>query len=98
MATTVYQPGDDLALTLFDTQRRPNTKTLLTFARSHCEMDEDRNRLALAKVAHGVPIVQQEMALHMAHMAYMAHTPSFKEIGQMMLAQWAQGMGTSLQS
>lgn len=91
VTTTVYQAGDVLALTLCGTKRWPNAKTLIAFARSHCEMSEARARRALAEVAHGVQMARQDMALHMAH------TPRFADIGQMMLAQWAQGMSTSLQ-
>ena len=92
VTTTVYQPGDILALTLGGTKRWPNAKTLIAFARSHCEMSDARSRIALAEVAHGLQMARQEMAEHMAH------TSSFAEMGQMMLKQWDQGMATSLQS
>lgn len=76
VTTTVYQPGDLLALTLYGTKRWPHPKTLITFARNHCEMSEARTRRALAEVAHGLQMTQQDMALHMAH------TPRFKEMGR----------------
>lgn len=91
VTTTVLQPGALLALTLCGTKRWPHLRTLITFACSHCEMSEARTRRALAEVAHGLQMAQQDMALHMAH------TPRYKEIGQMVLAQWAQGNSTSLQ-
>lgn len=92
ITTTFSQTGDVLALTLCGSQRWPNAKTSIALARSPGEMCEARNRLARAEVAHGVQMARQQMGLRMPH------TPRLKEIGQMMLAPWAQGMGTSLQS
>lgn len=89
VTTTAYDPSDILALTLGGSKRWPNTKALIAFARTHCNLSDGRARVLLDEVNEGV-----RNAAHEA-MLYMQSNASFQNIGAAMLAEWDKGLNLS---
>jgi serine/threonine-protein kinase HipA len=91
VTTTAYNPSDTLALTLGGTKRWPKAKALLAFARTHCNLTEERARALLGDVAQGLRDAANEVTRYMHK-----HAP-FRGVGTAMLTQWNQGLNFSIQ-
>lgn len=91
VSTTPYIAKDTLALTLAGTKRWPKAKSLIAFARTHCDITEGRAKELLKEVADGIRKAADEMRL------YLGSNASFSEMGTMMLTEWEQGVGLSIQ-
>jgi serine/threonine-protein kinase HipA len=91
VTTTVYKPSDIPALTLGGTKRWPQAKTLITFARTHCNITEGRAKSLLGEVAQGMRLATDEAAL------YMQYNASFRDVGAVMLSDWCKGLNLSIQ-
>lgn len=91
VTTTAYNPADILALTLGGTKRWPTSRTLMAFARTHCNITAGRARELLGEVAQGVLHAVNEATL------YMHSNAQFQDVGAVMLAQWNQGLNLSIQ-
>lgn len=90
ITTTVYIPNDTLALTLSGTKRWPNRKSLLNFAKLHCDMSESRARDLLGEVAEGILYASNEAIRHLDF------NPNFRAVGVKMLEQWNRGLNHSI--
>lgn len=86
VSTTAYIPNDTLALLLGGSKAFPERKTLLTFARQFCNINERRGKRLLEWVAHGL-----EKTLP-ALQAYQQQHPEFAGVGNHMQAVWQQGI------
>lgn len=91
VTTTAYNPSDILALTIGGTKRWPKSKTLIAFARAHCDITDGRARELLREVAKGVLSAVNEVQL------YMHRNESFRDVGTVMLSEWHKGLALSVQ-
>lgn len=92
VTTTAYNPVDTLALTLGGTKRWPKKKALVAFARSHCNLTEVRVRELLQEVEQGVQTAIGELT------RYLQDHEAFRDVGEVMLAEWNKGLSLSVQS
>lgn len=91
VTTTAYNPSDILALTIGGTKRWPKTRTLMAFARTHCNLTDASAKQLLGEVAEGLRYAAHEATL------YMRNNQSFREVGMVMLAEWDKGLNLSIQ-
>lgn len=90
VTTTAYIPADQMALTLDGSTRWPTAKQLLAFAVTRQIGSPAAIRAMLESTADAVSETMTEMR------QYIRVTPEFEEIGTRMLAQWEEGIRTSL--
>lgn len=91
VTTSVYLRNDTLALTLGGTKRWPTRNALISFARTHCGLNENRAKELLGEVAEGVLYAANEATL------YMDDNEPFREMGAKMLLEWEKGLNLSIQ-
>jgi serine/threonine-protein kinase HipA len=89
VCTTAYHPADTLALLLGGSKRWPQQKTLIKFAGMHCNIPEAHGKILMNEVAKGLVQAATEMTEFMRHNEY------FREVGQVMLAEWDNGLSLS---
>lgn len=90
VTTTVYLPEDTLALTLDGKPSWPSRKQLLRLGETRLGASPSRVRAILDRVATSMEHTTQELR------AYQNDNPSFREIGNRMLAEWRAGIRHSL--
>lgn len=90
VTTTAYLKTDILALTLGGTKRWPKANSLISFARSQCNLTPDRAKQILNEVAIAVAQTTAELDL------YMQQNEVFREVGTAMLAEWEKGLELSV--
>jgi serine/threonine-protein kinase HipA len=90
VTTTAYLKTDILALTLGGTKRWPKANSLISFARSQCNLTPDRAKQILNDVAIGMAQTTAELDL------YMQQNEVFREVGTAMLAEWEKGLELSV--
>lgn len=86
VSTTPYIPNDTLALLLGGSKAFPERKTLLTFARQFCNINQRRGERLLEWVAHGLEKTLPELR------AYQGRHPEFATVGEHMQALWKRGI------
>ncbi len=90
VSTTPYNPKDSLALTLGGSKRWPKYKTLIKFARTHCDLTESRAQEIIGEVADGMVSAMSEIN------SYLHQTPAFRQMGEVMVSEWNKGINLSL--
>jgi serine/threonine-protein kinase HipA len=90
VTTTVYLPVDQMALTLGGTTRWPTAKQLLAFGTTRQIGSPSSIKAMLGSLAESVYETMAEVR------QYMRAKPEFDEIGARMLAQWDEGIRSSL--
>lgn len=89
VTTTPYIKGDTLALLLEGSKRFPRGKTLLNFAKLHCNIQPATARGILEEVSEAVVKTMDDVHQHIKD-----HS-DFKEMGEAMLREWNEGLNLS---
>ena len=90
VTTTAYIQADQMALTLDGSTRWPTEKQLLAFGTNRQIGSPAAIKAMLGAIAEAVFETMAQLKRHM-------HAePEFEEIGTRMLAQWEEGIRTSL--
>lgn len=92
ITTSVYLPKDSLALTLNGTTKWPSAKELQRLGETRMGGSPARVRDILERIATAMTTVSNQMR------EYITLHPEFEAIGYRILAQWEQGIATSLKS
>lgn len=92
VTTAVYLPKDRMALTLNGSTNWPTAKELQRLGETRMGGSPARVRAILQRVADAMGAVTTELC------AYIKAHPDFEDVGNGMLAQWEQGMATSLRA
>lgn len=90
VTTTAYIRADQMALTLGGSTRWPTARQLLAFGTTRQIGSPAVIKGMLGEIAEGVSETMEHVRQHIR-----AH-PEFEEIGKRMLAEWAEGIRTSL--
>lgn len=90
VTTSVYLPKDRMALTLNGSTNWPTAKELQRLGETRLSSSPARVREILQRVA----VAMEAVTAHIR--PYINDHPDFEDIGNRMLAQWEQGMATSL--
>lgn len=90
VTTTAYVPTDQMALTLNGSTRWPTAKQLFAFGTSRQIGSPAAIKAVLESTAEAIV----ETMADLQH--YMRGHPAFEEVGKRMLAQWDEGIRTSL--
>ncbi|MBX3325673.1 MAG: type II toxin-antitoxin system HipA family toxin [Nitrospira sp.] len=90
VTTSVYLPKDSMALTLNGSTNWPTTKELQRLGETRLGGSPTRIREILKRVVDAMETVTAQLR------AYIRGHPDFEDVGNRMLAQWEQGMTTSL--
>ncbi len=90
VTTSVYLPQDRMALTLNGSANWPTAKELQRLGETRLGGSPSRVREILQRVADAMGAVTVQLR------AYIKDHPEFEAIGNRMLAQWKQGIATSL--
>ena len=90
VTTTAYIQADQMALTLDGSTRWPTAKQLLAFGANRQIGSPAAIRAMLGATAEAVFETMEDLRRHMLA------EPEFEEIGTRMLAQWEEGIRTSL--
>lgn len=90
VTTSVYLPKDSMALTLNGSTNWPTAKELQRLGETRMGGSPARVREILRNVADAMGAVATQLR------AYINDHQEFKDVGKRMLAQWEQGMATSL--
>lgn len=85
VTTTVYLPGDQMALTLDGSKKWPDAKRLLNFGVTRCGLSPARAKQSLDRIASALHATIPEIERHMQD------RPGFKAVGGGMLAAWREG-------
>lgn len=88
ITTTVYVPGDSLALTLDGTKRWPDARGLEKFAVHRCGISPSQARAIVAEVRQGVAETLPELK------RAEAHDPGAADIARRMAAAWTEGLAS----
>lgn len=90
VTTSVYLPQDRMALTLNGSTNWPTAKELQRLEKTRLGRSPSRVREIFQRVADAMGAVTVQLR------TYITDHPEFEAIGTRMLAQWAQGLATSL--
>ena len=88
--TTAYIAADQMALTLDGSTRWPSARQLTAFATTRQIGSPAAIKAILGSIAEGISETMSDLR------SYIHTTPEFEEIGTRMLAQWEDGIRTSL--
>ena len=91
VTTTVYIPGDTMALTLNGTTRWPAAKDLIRFGETRVSLTPAQARQVLEQVADALSLTARDLR------RYRKQHPAFAPIGEAMLREWAAATALSLQ-
>jgi serine/threonine-protein kinase HipA len=92
VTTSVYLPGDSLALTLNGTTTWPGAKDLRRLGETRMGSTPAKVRHILERVHEAISRTAKEIR------SYMKEHPEFAGIGKRMLEEWEKGSATSLRS
>lgn len=92
VTTSVYLPKDSMALTLNGSTNWPTAKELQRLGETRIGGSPARIREILQRVVDAMEAVTTQIR------PYIKDHPEFEDVGNHMLAQWEQGMATSLRS
>lgn len=90
VTTTVYLPNDSMALTLNGSTRWPANKELQRFGETRMGGAPAKVKQILGHIDEAICEITKEVH------AYIKKNPSFAEIGDRMLKEWAAGASLSL--
>lgn len=90
VTTSVYLPGDCMALTLHGSTQWPAAKDLRRFGETRLGATPARVRDILTRVADALASVSADLR------SYRKRHPAFEEIGGRMLLEWEKGIALSL--
>jgi serine/threonine-protein kinase HipA len=91
VTTSIYLPGDSLALTLNGSTKWPGAKELQRLGETRLGASPSRVRAILERVAEALAITSADV------LDYAKQHPDFAQIGHRMLQEWGKGVALSLQ-